>query len=388
MARLAETRLRGDAGAPCRSEGDAEFLLTNGQWHGAACHAEIPRGSGLERERIWHGAACLLAALSSARTTGCVLCNDAATTRRSELAREAFGFLFRCWNAALSSARTTDCASHGALLFSVTGWPDPKKVSKKACPFIRVRSLRALTPLAPVPFQGPAAKGHPWPIAAFAASLPLNPFHDTCARPPARGVWFRLLARAQSKKRKPRSICTKPSSNSDLFPVRRPSAGVAQGDARHGRRARNDGAGTPHRDGPRSSAGAREVRPRSGRTRMPGWPSFWLLFLGQTRKSDAPCKAQPVARAEESAASEHPSRCQPHSRARTRRPPRSYKAPRCRGLSFNQGKRHGQTHNAVPAPFAVKTVPQSPASPCPRYPSPRAARPEAPLPMKSPSECA
>src|SRR5690606_20179015 len=32
---------------------------------------------------------------------------------------------------------------------------------------------------------------------------------------------------------------------------------------------------------------------------MSGWPSFWLLFLGQTRKSDAPCKAQPVVPAEE-----------------------------------------------------------------------------------------
>lgn len=40
-------------------------------------------------------------------------------------------------------------------------------------------------------------------------------------------------------------------------------------------------------------------------SRMRGWPSFWLLFLGQTRKSDAPCKAKPVARAEESAAYLH-----------------------------------------------------------------------------------
>ncbi|MEK0363227.1 hypothetical protein [Pseudomonas sp. CBC3] len=45
------------------------------------------------------------------------------------------------------------------------------------------------------------------------------------------------------------------------------------------------------------------------KTRMSGWPSFWLLFLGHSRKSDAPCKAQPVGRAEESAA--------PYKEART-----------------------------------------------------------------------
>ena len=37
---------------------------------------------------------------------------------------------------------------------------------------------------APSPFQGRAAKGHPWPIASLAASMPLNPFHDDSAHPP------------------------------------------------------------------------------------------------------------------------------------------------------------------------------------------------------------
>ncbi len=36
--------------------------------------------------------------------------------------------------------------------------------------------------------------------------------------------------------------------------------------------------------------------------RMSGSPSLWLLSLGETRESDAPCKAQPVVPAEESAA--------------------------------------------------------------------------------------
>jgi len=41
---------------------------------------------------------------------------------------------------------------------------------------------------APSPFQGYAAKGHPWPIAALAASMPLNPFHGDCAHPPEGAV--------------------------------------------------------------------------------------------------------------------------------------------------------------------------------------------------------
>ncbi len=115
--------------------------------------------------------------------------------------------------------------------------------------------------------------------------MPLNPFHDTCARPPARGVWCRLLVHVQSTESKQRFSCTNLPGDSDLFPVRRPSAGVAQGDARHGRRARNDGTGTSRRDGPRSGAGARGVRPRSGRTRMPGWPSFFgYFFLARQEK--------------------------------------------------------------------------------------------------------
>ena len=44
-------------------------------------------------------------------------------------------------------------------------------------------SLRS-TSLVPSLLQGHAAKGHPWPIAALAASMPLNPFHNDSARPP------------------------------------------------------------------------------------------------------------------------------------------------------------------------------------------------------------
>ena len=31
--------------------------------------------------------------------------------------------------------------------------------------------------------MGPPQKGHPWPTAALAASMPLGPLHATCVRP-------------------------------------------------------------------------------------------------------------------------------------------------------------------------------------------------------------
>ncbi len=266
-------------------------------------------------------------------------------------------------NAALSSARPTGFALHGDSLFS-----NAKKVSKNACPTIRV-SLRS-TSLIPSMLRGPAYKGHPWPFTPLAASMPLAPLRSDSIRPSERGVRRRLAGPAMEKRetassqgqltngrgefvgwktakhfppqstqrlvsnvaRKNRWVsfalptlrsergvrCRLPSparSNQrnalDLalleklqatrsgFPFRRPSTGVAQGGSRHGCRERSDGTWMSLRDDPRSNAGARGVL--RSKTRMQGWPSFWLLFLGHTRKSDAPCKAQPVGGAEESA---------------------------------------------------------------------------------------
>lgn len=49
--------------------------------------------------------------------------------------------------------------------------------------------------------------------------------------------------------------------------------------ARHGRRARNEGTGKSLRDGPRSEGSL-----AAGQTRMPGWPSLWLLLLARQEK--------------------------------------------------------------------------------------------------------
>ncbi|MQT61864.1 hypothetical protein GHO42_01885, partial [Pseudomonas sp. FSL R10-0056] len=60
--------------------------------------------------------------------------------------------------------------------------PDAEKVTKKACPGVRP-SLRSGS-LAPALLRGPAATGHPWPIAALPASMPVDPLLRTSSRPP------------------------------------------------------------------------------------------------------------------------------------------------------------------------------------------------------------
>jgi hypothetical protein len=60
--------------------------------------------------------------------------------------------------------------------------PVAAKVTKNACPDIRP-CLRQGS-FTPSLFQGPAAKGHPWPIAALATSMSLNPFHNDSIHPP------------------------------------------------------------------------------------------------------------------------------------------------------------------------------------------------------------
>jgi len=243
---------------------------------------------------------------------------------RSELAREwmvaARAFLY---DAALSSARPTGCALHGASLLA-----NAPKGTKKSCPCIRV-SLRS-TALIPSLLRGSPRKGHPWPFTGgtpspFAASMPLTPLRSDSIRPSERGVLCRLVVTSSGNKesalfqrhlmgwvqpinyarwaspvlRLSTTLILQPillsknfQTTRTQFPFRRPNVGAAQGDARHGCRARSDGTWMSLRDGPRSGAGAREVL--RSKTRMLGWPSFWLLFLGHSRKSDSPSRAKPM----------------------------------------------------------------------------------------------
>jgi len=81
-------------------------------------------------------------------------------------------------------------ASGAKLLFRPAGrvtFVSRDKSNQKRLP--RHPALRfAPGSFAPSPFQRHAAKGHPWPIAAIAASMPLNPFHGDSAHPPEGAV--------------------------------------------------------------------------------------------------------------------------------------------------------------------------------------------------------
>ena len=271
--------------------------------------------------------------------------------------------------AVLSSARATGCALHNAWLAFVS-WPHsigraggsigfallgeslfpnarmagPSKVTKNACPCIRV-SLRS-TSLIPSPLRGSPRKGHPWPFTAFAASMPLSPLRSDSIRPAERGVRCRLMVGARKNRK---SVSTHPHNQNGNFvgwktakhfpprsawessaPYRSckrwvsfalptlhvPPATAAlhapsdatesplpEGRAQVARKGLSGmdaarelgvpptmGQGWPFAAGPWSVTGARE--PRRSRGRMQG-QAFLLTFLA-TEKSESPSRAKPM----------------------------------------------------------------------------------------------
>jgi len=135
---------------------------------------------------------------------------------------------------------------------------------------------------APSLLQGPAYKGHPWPFKPLAASMRLAPLRNDSTHPPERGGWCRLMVRASGQKKQ---ILDLPG-DSDSYPRQEaewrccvggreawtPSEERRTGPPRQGRPFVTAPGATP--EGGKSAA---------GQTRMSGWPSFWFLFLGQTR---------------------------------------------------------------------------------------------------------
>ncbi len=135
----------------------------------------------------------------------------------------------------------------------------------------------------------------------------LGPHRAESVRPPERVVRRRLMVCWPEKNQSVFLwLVTSFQATRTLVPVRRPSAVAVEGVERHGCRESCDGSGPPS-----VGMALRSVPPerrwsegtlRAAKGRMPGSPSLWLLSLGETRESDAPCKAQPVVPAEESAA--------------------------------------------------------------------------------------
>ena len=134
----------------------------------------------------------------------CSVAPDSAIAfRRSELARDqVVATRSSLYDAALSSSRTSGFALLGDSLFSNARMAGPSKVSKNACPCIRV-SLRS-TSLIPSLLRGSPRKGHPWPFiggtpSPLAASMPLAPLRSDSIRPSERGIRWRLVGRAMEK---------------------------------------------------------------------------------------------------------------------------------------------------------------------------------------------
>lgn len=212
------------------------------------------------------------------------------------------GFWWPCrWSEdkALSSARPTGFALYGESLFLV--WPR-KSNQKEGHP-------RHQAPAAPgfprsVVIPGARHEGPSMALAALAASMPLGPFHADSARPDEGGMGV-VLTSVEEKRRAKSSFKrdARLAGNSPV-PFRRPSAGVAEGASRMDAARAVKGHGCPLYGGPRSGAGVRE--PRRSRGRMTGRAFSLVTFsLRAQRESDSPCKAKPVARAEESASSWH-----------------------------------------------------------------------------------
>jgi len=65
-------------------------------------------------------------------------------------------------------------------------WQSPQKEPKGLAP-ASGPALRSGF-VCSIAIPGHAAKAHPWPIAALAASMPLNPFHGDSTHPPEGAV--------------------------------------------------------------------------------------------------------------------------------------------------------------------------------------------------------
>ena len=115
----------------------------------------------------------------------------AAFSSALDMARPNNGLLALGWESR-ANRRAGQCI--GFALLGESLFPNAEKVTKNACPSIRV-SLRSIS-LTPSPLRGSAYKGHPWPFTPLAASMPLAPLRADSIRPAERGDWRCLLGRA------------------------------------------------------------------------------------------------------------------------------------------------------------------------------------------------
>ena len=226
---------------------------------------------------------------------------------RRYLGRKTVGFLPECRRSALSSARATGCASHGALLFFARAKKSKQKKARpciRPCATRRVRSLHRRSrgrltrtihgplSLSPHPCGSSPYATIPLTLLKGDRVLPASPRMDK--RTPVR----RDVGWKSAQQFPPQATSTlSPSHGVLLFqPVGKLRVTHPTDPFRNFQPARTTAPGVTPEGG--EFCAANRGRP----VRMSGSPSLWLLSLGETRESDAPCKAQPAVPAEESAA--------------------------------------------------------------------------------------
>ncbi|CAD2265757.1 hypothetical protein PSEUDT2_00886 [Stutzerimonas stutzeri] len=226
---------------------------------------------------------------------------------RRYLGRKTVGFLPECRRSALSSARATGCASHGALLFFARAKKSKQKKARpciRPCATRRVRSLHRRSrgrltrtihgplSLSPHPCGSSPYATIPLTLLKGDRVLPASPRMDK--RTPVR----RDVGWKSAQQFPPQATSTlSPSHGVLLFqPVGKLRVTHPTDPFRNFQPARTTAPGVTPEGG--EFCAANRGRP----VRMSASPSLWLLSLGETRESDAPCKAQPAVPAEESAA--------------------------------------------------------------------------------------
>jgi hypothetical protein len=346
---------------PCASVGASAAHEPDG--HSWRTVFTEPTRRNLGRETVGFLPECRRSALSSARATGCAshgallffarakkskqkkarpCIRPCATRRVRSLHRRSRGRLTRAIHGPLSGDASVlsphPCGSSPyatiplTLLTGNRVLPASPRMDKR--PPVRRnvgwKTAQHFPPLATSKFSPGRGVLLFKPVGKLRVTHPtdLGPHRAESVLPPERGVRRRLMVCWPEKNQSVLLWLVKSfHATRTPVPVRRPSAVAVEGVERHGCRESCDGPGMALRSVPPERRWS-EGTLRAAKGRMPGSPSLWLLSLGETRESDAPCKAQPVVPAEESAAPDNT------AYATIDHPTNPIPAPICSGTPF------------------------------------------------------
>ena len=242
--------------------------------------------------------------------------------------------------------------SGGSIGFALlaTHFSKRGKVSKNAALHPGLAALDFLTPSA---LRGRRTRAIHGPLSRDESSRGIHAarsLRTDSVRPPERGIRWGLIASSSTNKQRVLvPLFANFQAARTRLPFRRPSVGAAQG-TRGMDAERAKGQGRPSRR-PRAAPEGGSFVANRGALPDVGVAFFWLLFLARaalaSKKSDAPCEAQPVVRAEESA-------------ARPNRPPKPTTVTSATSLTSDATAR--RTNQASGSPLRPHTMSLSPCA--------------------------